>query len=95
MDLVSIDRDGAMAVVERITLHVPAEEPAGVPCVIGPGVVITECDERFGLEYDADTGAEFVTRVRAVGDGTAEMTVFQAGRELARRTGPLDLGSAL
>ena len=87
MDLVGIDRAGAIEVVERITRHVPASEPAGEPRVIYPDVVITEYDERFAIEIDHH-GSEFVTRVRAVGGGNTELTAFQGGRELGRRVAP-------
>ncbi|RTL62037.1 MAG: hypothetical protein EKK42_33150 [Pseudonocardiaceae bacterium] len=90
MTLVGISRDDAVTVVERIVGHVPADEPVGTPHVITPGVVLTDDDERFALERD-ETGAEFVTRTRAVGDGNAELTIFRDGAEISRDVRPVSL----
>ena len=90
MYLVDCDHQAAIALLDRIAEHVPGDEPAGQPTVIhGGAVMVTETDERFAVEIDAETGRSFVTRVRVVGPGTSELTVWQDGAELTRRTEPI------
>lgn len=90
MRFIGCGRPAAIALLDRIAEHVPGDEPAGQPTlIIGSSVMITATDERFAVEVDTETGKDFVTRVRVTQPGTSELTIWQNGQELTRRTEPI------